>query len=259
MLQVKTGTAQLLFDAADEMGLGPNWIVANNLFVISIDGKEEYVNFARSPLNSAVSVSLAKNKYFTRMILERHKVRNIPFMHPQSAEMAENFLQRHGKIIVKPIEGSGARDIRIVAMPQQLKELKISDYILEKYIHGKEVRYLILNNSVLAVHQSEYGSSVAADRPLRRISYPRTMWDDRLSAESLRIAQVLKLRFAAVDFIVDNEGHHYLLEVNTTPGLKWFHAPTSGPVVDVAGCLLRALCSAKSGNDVIARELPLIR
>lgn len=259
MLEVKTGTAQLLFDAADEMGLCPHWIIANNLFTISVDGREEYVNFARSSLNSAVSASLAKNKYFTRVILERHKVPNIPFMHPQSTEMAEDFLQRYEKIIVKPIDGSGARDVRIVTMPQQLKSLKINDYILEKYIQGREVRYLTLDSSVLAVHESEYGDSVAANRPLRRISYARSMWEDHLSAESVRIARVLKLRFAAVDFIIDSKGQHYLLEVNTMPGLKWFHSPTSGPVVDVARHLLEALRESKPGDTMITPELRLMQ
>jgi glutathione synthase/RimK-type ligase-like ATP-grasp enzyme len=261
MPEPKTGAPQLLFNAADEMGLSPHWIVANNLFAISVDGREEYVNSARSPLNSAVSVSLAKNKYFTRMILERHNVRNIPFMHPQSIKMAEDFLQKYGEIIVKPIDGSGAQDIRIVTMPLQLKKLEIRDYILEKYIRGKEVRYLVLNNVILAVHESEYGSSVAADRPLRRISYPQATWDDDLSAESLRIANALQLRFAAVDFIIDSKGRHYLLEVNTTPGLKWFHAPTSGPIVNVARHLLEALYESNPNPDnaMIIPELRLMR
>jgi glutathione synthase/RimK-type ligase-like ATP-grasp enzyme len=259
MPEVKIGTPQLLFNAADEMGLCPHWIVTNSLFAISIDGREEYINAARCPLNSTVSVSLTRNKYFTRMILERHNVRNIPFMHPQSIRMAEDFLRKYGEIIVKPIDGSGAQDIRIVTRPLQLKKLEIRDYILEKYIRGKEVRYLVLSNSVLAVHESEYGSSVAADRPLRRISYPQATWDDNLSAESLRIADALQLHFAAVDFIIDSKGRYYLLEVNAAPGLKWFHAPTSGPIVNVARHLLEALYESNPNNAAIIPELGLMR
>ncbi len=256
----KIGTAQLLFDAARDMDLQPSWIVPNNLFAIMVDGREEYVNFTRSPLNSAVSVSLAKNKYFTRMILDRHGVRNIPFTRSRTIEAAEIFLSKHGKIVAKPLEGSGSQDIRIVTTPSQLSNLKISNYILERYTKGKEIRYLVLNDSVLAVYESEYGTSVAVDRSLRCISYPRSMWDHHLSQESLRITRVLQLRFAAVDYIINEEGRSYLLEVNTAPDLKWFHAPSAGPIVDVAKCLLEAMQGRqKPHGDIIRSKLLLAR
>lgn len=223
------------------MGLQPAWVVPNGLFAISVDGKEEYVNFARSPLNSSVSVSLASNKYLTRMVLQRHGVRNIPFVQAKTLNVAEAFLDEHAKIVAKPVRGSGARDIRIITSFEQLRSLDVKKYILEKYIVGKEVRYLVLNDAVIAVHESEYGSSVAADRSLRRISYPAESWDTKTIRESLNIAHILGLQFAAIDYLIDNKNVSYLLEVNSMPGLKWFHAPTSGPIVDVARSLLEAL------------------
>jgi D-alanine-D-alanine ligase-like ATP-grasp enzyme len=41
--------------------------------------------------------------------------------------------------------------------------------------------------------------------------------------------------------MIDESGFAYVLEVNTMPGLKWFHSPTSGPVVDVAGKFLESI------------------
>jgi D-alanine-D-alanine ligase-like ATP-grasp enzyme len=250
-LSQKVGTAQLLFNAALNMGLQPSWVV-NGLFAVTINDKEEYVNYARSPLNTAVAVSLATNKYFTRMVLERHGVQNIPFTCPQTPAAAQAFLQKHGKIVAKPHHGSGAVDIHIVTTPAQLAQLDVKKYILERYIKGKELRYLVLNDSILAVHESEYGDSVASDRPLQRISYARSDWDEQLSKESLRITEALRLRFAAVDYLIDSDGSSYLLEVNTAPGLKWFHAPSTGPVVDVAAQLLRSLYKTKPYNDLAA-------
>ncbi len=241
----KVGTAQLLFRAAHNMGLRPSWVVDNGLFAVTVNDKEEYVNYARSPLNTAVGVSLAKNKYFTRMVLARHNVRNIPFARPSTLEAAQVFLQKHGKIIAKPLEGSGSRDIHIITNSAQLVELEIKKYILEKYIQGKELRYLVLNDTILAVYESEYGSSVAVDRPLQCIAYARAAWDDRLSKESLLIADALRLRFAAVDYIVESDGNSYVLEVNTMPDLRWFHAPSSGPIVDVATYLMETLYETK--------------
>lgn len=237
----KVGTAELLFRSAQDMGLSPSWIIEDGLFAISVNGHEQYVNFARSPLNSHTAVSLAKNKYLTRRILERQGMQNIPYICPGTLADAELFLGYHGKIVAKPISGSGAHDIHIITLPFQFEGLNITKYILEKYIAGNELRYLVLNNVVIGVHRSDYGTSVAEDRPLQRISYAAATWDPALVKSSLRIAGVLGLKFAAVDYLVTPSGRAYILEVNTTPGLKWFHAPTSGPVVDVARQFLAAM------------------
>jgi glutathione synthase/RimK-type ligase-like ATP-grasp enzyme len=210
-------------------------------FAITVDEQERYINLARSPLNSAASVGLAKNKYVTRRILERHNMPNIPFALPSTQAEAQTFLRQHGTIIAKPVTGSGAHDIHIITTRSQLEALKITGYILEKYILGKELRYLLLNGKVIGVHRSDYGTSVAETRPLLRISYPRASWDPALVDSSLRIANILNLTFAAVDYLIDTSGRAYVLEVNTMPGLKWFHAPSSGPIVDVARLFLESV------------------
>jgi len=237
----KVGTAELLFRTAQDMGLSPSWITPDGLFAVLVNGRERYVNFARSPLNSHTAASLAKDKYLTRRILERHNMPNIPFARPQTYANAEIFLRKHGKIIAKPVAGSGARDIHIVTTSLQLQALDITKYILEKYIAGEELRYLVLNDAVIGVHRSDYGTSVAVDRPRQQISYPTAAWDLALISSSLQIARILDLRFAAIDYLIEPSGHAYILEVNTTPDLKWFHAPTSGPVVDVARQFLAAV------------------
>jgi glutathione synthase/RimK-type ligase-like ATP-grasp enzyme len=246
----KLGTAELLFRRAQEMGLRPVWMTPYGMFAITLDGRERYVNFAHSPLNSDASASLAKDKYLTRLILERHNMQNIPFVLPRSQAEAAAFLRQYGKIIAKPVTGAGARDIHIVTSPAQLEALKITRYILEKYIAGKELRYLLLNGQVIGVHRSEYGTSVEESRTLQRISYPEARWNPVLIHSSLRIADILDLRFTAVDYLIDDTGKAYILEVNTMPGLKWFHAPSSGPVVDAARLFLESMV------DDLRTELP---
>ncbi len=234
------GTAELLYRHAQQMGLEPVWVTHNGMFAVSIEGQERYINVAHSPLNSDTSASLAKNKHLTRLILERHDMPNVPFTRARTLAEAEAFLQLHTKIIAKPVRGSGARDIHIVTQSADLQDLRIARYILEKYISGKEMRYLTLNGAVIGVYRSDYGTSVKVNRALRCVSCPEDTWDPALISSTLQIAHILGLKFAAVDYLVDATNRAYILEVNTTPDLKWFHAPSSGPVVDIARHFLEA-------------------
>ena len=180
-------------------------------------------------------------------------------MRPSSqVEKAALFLRKHGKIIAKPVAGSGAQDIHIVTTASQLRALDISKYILEEYIAGEELRYLVLNGKVIGVHRSDYGTSVQKDRPLERISYPAADWDPVLVSSSIQVARVLALNFATIDYLIDASGRAYILEVNTNPGLRWFHAPTSGPIIDVARQFLEAIFKNRATDtDTAAGSLDL--
>lgn len=239
-MATKQTTTELLFTTAHRMGLSPEWVVKNGLFAVTIDSAEHYINFERSPLNSHLSISLSGNKYLTRLILKRHGYSNIPFMRARTLLRAQNFLSTHKTIVAKPLRGSGSRDIHIITKESELSQLAIADYILEKYSPGKEMRYLVMNSKVVAVHESRYGVSVQEDRHLERLSLPETNWNSAIVEQSVKIAGLLGLEFAVVDYLVDSTGVHNILEVGAAPGFKWFHAPTSGPAVDVARMFLDA-------------------
>ena len=239
----KLGTTDLLFLQAKQMNLQPEWITNKYLFSIMTKGGARYINGSTSTLNSQVDSALVRNKYHTRLILERSNLPNIPYMRPKNLQEAARFIDEHTTIIVKPVSGQGAQDINIVHSVKQIEHLNIKHYIFEKYVAGTEMRYLILNDDVIAVHQSDYGTSVAEDRYLERLSFAKEDWDATLTKIALTVVKVFRLKFAAVDFLIDESGKDYVLEVNTSPGLKWFHAPTSGPAVDVAALFFDALLS----------------
>jgi glutathione synthase/RimK-type ligase-like ATP-grasp enzyme len=242
----KPKTATLLYDSAARLGLNPTWVVPGTIFGINKQGGVQYINLARSPLNSHTSVSITRNKFLTRRVLEQHGIKNIPYTVVQTAAHATDFLRTHGKIIAKPLYGWGSRDIHIITQPSELEQLDIARYILEAYIPGQEYRYLVLAHQVIGVHRSDYGISVDASRPLRRISYPKNSWNQTTTVAALQATAALGLHFAAVDFMVDAAGDTHLLEVNSTPGLKWFHAPTSGPPIDVASLFLQSITEQPS-------------
>lgn len=241
MITKKLCSAVLLFEAAEAMGLRPEWLGRSSIFAFYADGSEHYVNYAKSSLNSQLSSSLVGNKNATRLVLARKGFPTMAHIVPREQQDAHDFLALHKKIIAKPVKGSNSRDVHIVESPAELPAFHERTYILEEYAPGKELRYLLLNGRVIAVHESCYGVSVAHDRPLTRISYPPTSWDTDLVDLSVDVARAFGLRYAAVDYIIGQNGKARILEVNSSPGMKWFHSPTSGPGVNVADLFLEAM------------------
>lgn len=237
----KLTSSELLFNSALRMKLTPRWIDQGGLFVISTDQGERYVYGVHGAINNQLSGGIARNKAATRLVLERNGFPSIPFLRPANSTEAEQFLAVHGTIIVKPLTGSNSRGVSIVRQASELSGIETRGVILEKYIAGREFRYLILSGTVIAVHESDYGVSVEESRPLKRISYPRETWDEALVTLSLQTANALGLRYAAVDYLITAQGEACILEVNSAPGMKWFHAPSSGPAVDVAGLFLEEM------------------
>ncbi len=235
------GTAELLYNCAEHMGLRPVWLAHGNLFSVSTPLGERYVYDAKSTMNSQLSSNMTRNKLTTRLVLQHRGLPGIAFLNPANLAEAERFLALHSKIIVKPLAGSNSHDVRIVEKPEALRGIDLPNYILEKYIAGKEVRYLVLNDEVIAVHESEYGESVSETRELQRISYPESDWDRGLAELALKTAKILCLRYAAIDYLIGPQGQIHILEVNSSPGMKWFHAPSSGPSVDVARLFLETM------------------
>jgi len=245
MTTKKLSSAELLFRAASGMELYPSWLKPGSIFAISTPKGERYVNYSISSINSQLSSSMVGDKNAARLVLARRGFPTMAHLVPASHTEAHAFLTKYEKIVIKPIKGSNSRDVHIVELPEQLAAFDVRHYIFEEYVPGKEIRYLLLNNQVIGVHESQYGESVAEDRDLKRISYPRSIWDPALEALSLKVAEAFGLRFAAVDYIISPDGQARILEVNSSPGMKWFHAPSSGPVVDVAGLFLRAMLNDK--------------
>lgn len=241
MITKKLGSAELLFKAANKMGLRPSWLKRGSIFAVPTSDGERYINYSMSSMNSQLSSSMVGNKNAARLVLARRGFPTMAHLVTSNHIEAQAFLTKHGKIVIKPINGSNSRDVHIIEAPRQLAAFNVRAYIIEEYAPGIEVRYLILNGSVIGVHESQYGDSVAEDRELKRISYARAEWDPALIVLSVEVAKAFGLRFAAVDYIIGPGGQARILEVNSSPGMKWFHAPTCGPVVDVAGLFLQAM------------------
>ena len=238
MLDIRN--AELLFSEAQKLGMKPQWLTDYGLFSIQVRERSEYVFYGVSFLNSHLSATLAKNKHITRVILEKHGLPSIPYCLPRNMDEGYNFLYEHGEIIAKPTTGQRSEDVRLIKNKSELTVVPLESSILEKYIKGKEYRYLVLNGKVIAVHLKKYNSPISNPKLHHRFSIEQNDWDLVLVGMSVKIADIFRLKLAAVDFIITPAREKYILEVNGSPAIWRFHVPNHGPAINLARMLLEA-------------------
>lgn len=237
-------TAKILYKEAEKMGLHPVWLTNYGLFSIKVNGKLFYIFYSKCILNNSIGSYLAKNKHATRVILGLNNFLNIPFALPENKEEVKKFLKEHGTLVAKPTLGANSRGLRVINSLKDIKGINLLDYIFEKFIEGKEIRYLVLNNEVLSVHEKSFEGPITNPSAIKRISYPKEAWESEMTQTALSVAATLYLKFAAIDFLIDENGKAYILEVNSAPGLRFFQHPSSGPSLDIAKIFLEETIKA---------------
>lgn len=229
-------SSKYIFEAAEELGLSPEYVADYGLILIKYEGRDIYFFNSISDLNSSVASYIAKNKHTTRVILEKNNLPNISFIMPETQEEAIEFLREHKKIMVKPTYGSNSVGINVITDEEELRSLDLSESILEKFIIGEEYRYLVLDGRVIAVH---YCIPDFENKTTKRISLSSQDWDLGMVEQATETAKVMGLRFASVDFLRDEKLH--ILEVNSAPGISSYYTPDEGEKVNVGKLLIEAV------------------
>lgn len=232
---------EILFSTAEAMGLRPKLLTKYGLVAIKIDSKERYLYYNASNPNTQLASWLSTNKHASRVILERNGLPNIPFQLPINMTEAQNFLAKHKKVIAKPIAGQHSKDIHLISDKDELEKLDIQKYILEKYVKGDEMRYLVIDGKVMSVHRKAYDSPINNPEIVKRISINKVEWDDKHSDITIKTAEIFGLKFTVVDFLVTTDGEAYILEINSAPGLDRFQVPTEGPSIDIVKIFLEKI------------------
>jgi len=233
-------STQALFSAAQRLKLRPEWITPWGLMSVHIHGIIKYLFISKTLINTQMSAYLSANKQATRAILALHHLPNIPYSTPTThAELKDFFSQNH-PIVAKPTMGQRAEGVRLIKVPSELAEIDLSGMIFEKYIHGPELRYLVLQGQIIAVQEKVFGGEMYTPENSKRTSVPPEKWNQKLVEMSLKTAEVLGLGFCAVDYKQDEDGKWLVLEVNSAPALWRFEKPDEGPAVPVSELLLKA-------------------
>lgn len=180
---------------------------------------------------------MAMNKALTQKMLKENRL-PVPAYGAVSQERMEEKEEIIGKVgglpvVVKPAcEGSSIGITIVHEISQWQKALDAAfhyggEVLIERYIQGKELTCGILGQEALPVveirprhpffdFEAKYQKGMSEYIVPAQISSKATQQVQEIAREVFRVMGCAD--FARVDFILDEEGHPYVLEINTIPG-----------------------------------------
>lgn len=150
--------ARIIVDEARRRGISVEIEDAEaGLFKLSLGGRSVSCRESLSDLTSAVALSRCDDKSLTRRILERAGL-NVPDQIVVSSdEQRCAFLEKHGRVVVKPARGEMGRgvsvDLRTLAEVDAAiarAHVQCDEVIMERYVEGQDLRIIVIDDSVVA-------------------------------------------------------------------------------------------------------------
>ncbi len=181
--------------------------------------------------------ALTMDKNLTKAVCEQHAIVTPAWKIVSDLESCSAAAKKIGSecgypVVIKPVREGSSVGVSIARENQieesYLKAAEYGDVMVEQFIGGSEITAAIINGSAM---------------PLIKISTPREFYDYEakyhqdstvydcpcgLSAEvekeiqntALKVFEITHCKaWGRVDFLLDEAGKHYLLEVNTAPGM----------------------------------------
>lgn len=150
--------ARLLIHEARRRGIGVDIEdEQGGFFVLSHGGRRVACRESLSELTSAVAMSRCDDKSVTHRLLARHGLR-VPLQHEvDDPDEAETFLERVGRVVVKPARGEQGRGIAVdITDPGEMHRAieaarTVCDRVLlEEFCEGQDLRIIVIGFKVVA-------------------------------------------------------------------------------------------------------------
>lgn len=162
-MKLSTKSAQLIFDAALEMGLRAKVVSQRfNLFELTFKGISLFIKGTSFPVNSQPACFIANNKFLTKRVLRSHNI-SVPksWLVRTPAKAREMVLLKNlFPCVLKPLKGGHGE--KVFANIESLEEFNETlpliftgpgkkDVLLEEFVKGQDYRLLIVGKKVSAV------------------------------------------------------------------------------------------------------------
>jgi glutathione synthase/RimK-type ligase-like ATP-grasp enzyme len=175
------------------------------------------------------------SKPFQQRLISRHGFRTPRTLVTTSPEEARRFVRESpGPVVYKSV--SARRSIvRLVkgSDVERMEALRACPCQFQEFIPGVEIRVHTIGDRVFA---TEITSPAADYRYAHTESLPCSMRAVELSPDvqelCVSLTRSLGLTFSGIDLRRTDEGEHYCLEVNTSPGFTFFQRRTGQPIGD---------------------------
>lgn len=190
------------------------------------------LNYAGSDANSS---RLCMNKYDSKRVVHASGVRIAPdlkFNQPQKLDINAVLGKIGPDTIIKPVDQGSSVGLHVIKGENELlsilNELEDGDWMIEKRIFGRELTVGILGGSPMGVVEVipkgglyDYERKYSAGETEYR--YPAVLdcqIENEVKAFAIDAFRACGCRdFGRVDFILNEDGKVYFLEINTIPGL----------------------------------------
>lgn len=180
--------------------------------------------------------ALAMDKIRCKWLFQAQGLPTAPFLvaRPDDTDYAAMLAQLGGKVMVKPAnEGSSigmsaASSVDELAAAIATAHQYDQEVLLERWINGREFTIAVLNDEVLPIVEMRTPRAFYDYEAKYQANSTEYLCPAPLTAELTQAMQATALAafkavgasgWGRVDLMLDQQGQHYLLEVNTVPGM----------------------------------------
>ncbi|MGA7974384.1 MAG: N-acetylglutaminylglutamine synthetase, partial [Pseudolabrys sp.] len=127
------------------------------LFRLSFGGRAVSCRESLSDMTSAVALSRCDDKALTRRLLKKADLRVPEQLSVSRAHEVSAFLERHGRVVVKPARGEQGRSVfvdlstedEVTRAIEQARQVS-DDVLVEEYVTGQDLRIIVIDGEVVA-------------------------------------------------------------------------------------------------------------
>ncbi len=189
--------------------------------------------------NDGKAIERTVDKAMTSFLLQQNNVATPHTWVCESRQQAHEIMQKHGKLVIKPLFGSQGQGVRLVEntdvdnnkLPLPMDAFVDGVFYMQQLIEAShDYRVFVVNNQVVAAMQRTGDSwlhNVAQGAQCRKID------DNDVLDIALQAASVLDIAYCGVDVLRDNTGKCWVLEVNSIPAWRGLQEVTQINIAQV--------------------------
>ncbi|GGW55301.1 D-alanine--D-alanine ligase [Alishewanella tabrizica] len=180
--------------------------------------------------------ALAMDKIRCKWLFQAQGLPTAPFLvaRPEDTHYAAMLAQLGGKVMVKPANEGSSIGMSAAATADELASAIAvahqydDEVLLERWINGREFTIAVLNDDVLPIVEMRTPRAFYDYEAKYQANSTEYLCPAPLTAELTQAMQATALAafkavgasgWGRVDLMLDEQGQHYLLEVNTVPGM----------------------------------------